>query len=324
MKTFREFLTEANSKNNLPPILKSGKELLKQYPQLVQKTMEDMLKQWGSSLKDEYKNNLTVEKYADELYPALFPHMIDYDDEKILSFALENKDKVISRLKRSKFKGEELDMWFWSEFYSFYNDYKNKLEREERKQREQERKEARQREIEAKRQSKKTFTLIKDVFDKDSNDLLWKSLLELKKKNLEYFHKIRKLYNSLNKDKSFYINEIESKGKKFEKILNANPYKYKEVYLYAIEGYNLEDISIALFDDKKLDKVLNDDIEIKYADLVNRIVGKVGTHIEDVKLKNSANGSVNGYIKSDKGVVNIETILAWGVVQRPHYRVLVK
>ena len=64
MKTFREFLIESNSKNNLPPILKSGKELLKQYPQSVQKTMEDMLKQWGPHLKDEYKNNLTIEKYG--------------------------------------------------------------------------------------------------------------------------------------------------------------------------------------------------------------------------------------------------------------------
>ena len=323
MKTFKQFLTEAKQ-NTLPPILKSGKEIIKQYPKLIQKSMDDMLAQWGKNLTDEYKNSLTLEKYADELLPELFSSTIDYNDEKILSIAEENKDKIISRLKRNKFKGEELDMWFWREFRYFYRDYKEKLEREERKRKEEEAKELRRQEQEAKKQSKKTFTLIKDIFDKDSNDLLWKSLLELKRKNLEYFIKIRKLYNSLNKDKSYYINEIESKGTKFEKILNANPYKYKEIYLYAVEGYGLEDINIALLDDKKLDKVLTDDIEVKYADLVRRIIGKVGTHIEEVKLKNSSNGSVNGYIKSDKGIANIDTILAMGEIQRPHYRVLVK
>lgn len=130
MKTFKQFLTEAKltSKNELPAVYKTAKEVIRAYPTSTQKAMDDMLREFGGALKDEYRESLTLEKYVSDWMNELYPNTINYNDQSIKDFALENKDKIVNRLKRSGFKGEELDLLFWREFKYFYNDYKNKLE----------------------------------------------------------------------------------------------------------------------------------------------------------------------------------------------------
>lgn len=326
MKTFKQFLTEAKltSKNELPVVYKTSKEVIKAYPTSTQKAMDDMLREFGGALKDEYRESLTLEKYVSDWMNELYPTTINYNDQSIKDFALENKDKIVNRLKRSGFKGEELDLLFWREFKYFYNDYKNKLESMERKKKEAEEKAKRQAEREAKKAAKTSFQSIKGIFDKGPKDLVWKSLLKLKDENKKYYINIKKEYDKLKESDQYYIEELDRmkySNNKQARNLNLN---YKARYLNATKRYSLTDIALALSSNSVIEKVLNDDIEYKYADLIKRVYSKIGTNIENVELRNSANGSVNGFIKSDKGTINIETILAWGEVYKPHYRVLIK
>lgn len=296
MKTFKQFLTEAKltSKNELPAVYKTAKDVIKAYPTSTQKAMDDMLREFGSALKDEYRESLTLEKYVSDWMNELYPTTIDYNDQSIKDFALENKDKIVNRLKRSGFKGEELDLLFWREFKYFYNDYKNKLESMERKKREAEEKAKRQAEREAKKAAKTSFQSIKGIFDKGPKDLVWKSLLKLKDENKKYYINIKKEYDKLKESDQYYIEELDRmkySNNKQARNLNLN---YKARYLNATKRYSLTDIALALSSNSVIEKVLNDDIEYKYADLIKRVYSKIGTNIENVELRNSSALSKDG------------------------------
>lgn len=313
-----------NIPNTLPPVLETGKEIQQVYPKETDMAYEDFKNNpYFQYLKDEYKNNLTKEKWLEEKVTDWFPKTIDYKDPEVIRIAQENKDKIINRLKRYEVPKETRMLYFWVDFSYFLHDYQEKLKREEKKIKELREREERQRIQQEKRDSKKRFVPVRDIFDKGSEDLIWKFLLEYKKETLEFFDKIEKDYKQLNKDKDFYWNYISKKPG----LLNT--YKKKQIpekilYLFDTKGYSVQDIVMALLPENKRKKIMEDEIDFKYADIVNRINHLCKGKITKVDLHIGRNGSVNGLIYYEGGVIKVETILAAGPIQRPHFRVLIK
>ena len=97
----------------------------------------------------------------------------------------------------------------------------------------------------------------------------------------------------------------------------------KAAFLAQEKHYPADDIIIALAPEAKIKRVITDDKDVKYAELVKRIYQKTKNKITDAKLYIAGDGNINGYIYYDGGKIKVETILAWGEIYRPHYRVLV-
>ena len=77
--------------------------------------------------------------------------------------------------------------------------------------------------------------------------------------------------------------------------------------------------------EERATNLANDDAESKYNGFIRR-VEKVGGEISNpttLNLSIGNDGSLNGWILCDNGKVKVTTILAWGEIIRPHYRVLV-
>lgn len=78
------------------------------------------------------------------------------------------------------------------------------------------------------------------------------------------------------------------------------------------------------WDDEKLNKLLDKDVESKYKDFIARIAEKAGNIQDATGLSVAGNGVVNGIVVGDEHTVRVETILAGGYnIQCLHYRVLV-
>ena len=185
------------------------------------------------------------------------------------------------------------------------------------------------------------FTLQKYITQLDKLDnfnnmekiqVLWKFLQNWRKDAYNYFIENIALYKKL-KDEQYdkrkeYLNSDQYKkqaaglneyGKKT--LLNIWDRKYyedihsitKNVYLYN-----------GKWDDKRLNNILDKDVQNKYTDLVNRITEKAGV-IQDVSgLMISYKGDINGIVIGDKNKVKVETIRAGGYnIQCLHYRTLV-
>lgn len=77
-------------------------------------------------------------------------------------------------------------------------------------------------------------------------------------------------------------------------------------------------------DTDKLAKVLSEEKNKKYVDLVKRVTAVVGNIVDASNLTIGVkNGEINGIVVGDKSRARVETISAWGPVQCFHYRVLV-
>lgn len=73
-----------------------------------------------------------------------------------------------------------------------------------------------------------------------------------------------------------------------------------------------------------IDSILDKEVESKYNKLVARIEKKGGTIVDTDKLFIASDGNINGYVTCEDKQLTVQTIVASGCVQRPHYRVLVK
>lgn len=134
------------------------------------------------------------------------------------------------------------------------------------------------------------------------------------------------------KAKQYYENAVKihkAKTEEFrirlsnEKDLDARKKIQKEYNLYNREIPMLVHDLANRF--ANLDKVLEREVERKYKSLVNRITDKAGNIIDAKGLYVASNMEINGVIKGDKALVEIETITAGGYnIQCLHYRVLVK
>lgn len=308
--------------SSLPEVARNPNDLIKFYKDGLDFFYKELVT--NNSYIPE-KDKVSFDVFADTMFFRWF-YMVDkLQTPEIRKLIEENKQKIYDKTKRNfsdfKPKGNALDLVFWYTARDWYHDYLEKQKSLERKEKELERKRQAQLEREAKKQAKKSFVEIKDIFDKGSNDLIWKFLLDYKKKSLEYFKDIKTEYSNLKEPKSFYYSELNSKDSLKAYSLLGND--AKAAYLHQEKKYPTQDIIMALLPDSRLNKYLEDDIDVKYAELVKKIYQKTKGKITNVDLHIVANGNLNGYIYYDGGKIKVETILAWGDIYKPHYRVLV-
>lgn len=308
----------------IPPILKSAKELIVKYPKETDMIYDEFLNSgFYKILKEDYRKSLTKEKYFEDQFFNYFPKSDFYTDKEFLDFVKENEKKIISRLSRYNWLPKQARiLYFWVQALEYYKWFQDKKDTELRKQKELEEKQRKLQEKEEQRNAKKRFQELKGLFDKGPKDLIWKFLLQYKDKTKDFFKQIKKDY-SLIKDEDISYNEMV-KYPSNKKALNSGIDR-KIVWLAYTKHYAFSDIQMALLPDSKIEKILQNDIDVKYADLINRIFKKIGNleAIDSADLEIGNNGAINGIIKyNGNQSLKIETILAYGPVQRPHYRVL--
>lgn len=177
-------------------------------------------------------------------------------------------------------------------------------------------------------------------------EVIWNFLQEWRKEAYQFYVNNVKLYSELyNKEEEEY--EKYKKSDEYQYMLQlatrlgyTSTYrihvKWEEKYFAPITSLTMDittNRASGKFNDEKLNKILDKDVEYKYNDFVNRIKEKAG-EIQDVSgLKIANNGIINGVVVGDKHTVKVETILAGGYntniivnVKRGqilHYRVLV-
>lgn len=171
---------------------------------------------------------------------------------------------------------------------------------------------------------------------------IWDFLQEWRKQAYEYFVKNVKLYS-----------ELRAKhDEEWEKFKNSEEYERRSIYFdrrfgdYGIrreweERYYgpIHNITKMIYqykgkwDDAKLNKILDQDVQNKYNDFVHRITEKAGVIQDATGLHIGPKGDINGVVIGDKNKVRVETITAGGYNQEVivnvkhgqilHYRVLV-
>lgn len=177
-------------------------------------------------------------------------------------------------------------------------------------------------------------------------EVIWNFLQEWRKEAYQFYVDNVKLYSELyNKEEEEY--EKYKKSNEYQHMLQlvtrlgyTSTYrihrKWEEKYFAPITSLTMDittNRASGKFNEEKLNKILDKDVEYKYNDFVNRIKEKAG-EIQDVsRLKIANNGIINGVVVGDKHTVKVETILAGGyntnvIVnvkhgQILHYRVLV-
>ena len=189
-------------------------------------------------------------------------------------------------------------------------------------------------------------TKIDEFNSSEKIEVIWNFLQEWRKEAYQFYVDNVKLYSELyNKEEEEY--EKYKKSDEYQHMLQlvtrlgyTSTYrihrKWEEKYFTPITSLTMDittNRASGKFNEEKLNKILDKDVEYKYNDFVNRIKEKAG-EIQDVsRLKIASNGIINGVVVGDKHTVKVETILAGGYntnvivnVKRGqilHYRVLV-
>ena len=181
-------------------------------------------------------------------------------------------------------------------------------------------------------------TKIDEFNDSEKIEVIWNFLQEWRKEAYQFYVNNVKLYSELyNKEEEEY--EKYKKSDEYQNMVklftNRDGYvsnyrirsKWEEKYFAPITSLAMDittNRASGKFNDEKLNRILDKDVEYKYNDFVNRIKEKAG-EIQDVSgLKIANNGIINGVVVGDKHTVKVETILAGGYnIQILHYRVLV-
>lgn len=185
-----------------------------------------------------------------------------------------------------------------------------------------------------------------DNFDKmEKIPAIWDFLQNWRKEAYEFFISNVKLFKEL-KDHEDQSYEAFKKTEEYNTQYNSyGTYKYsiidyrirnkwEERYYSPIHRVTREIYRYnGSWDDEKLNKILDKDVQNKYNDFVLRITEKAGTIQDASGLRMASNGIINGEVIGDKNKVRVETITAGGYNQDTivnvkhgqilHYRVLV-
>lgn len=95
---------------------------------------------------------------------------------------------------------------------------------------------------------------------------------------------------------------------------------YKDIHSITRTVYQYD----GKWDDVRLNKILDAEVEAKYKDFIKRISEKAGDIIDASGLHIGYNGIINGIVVGSNARVKVETIMAGGYnIQCLHYRVLV-
>ena len=121
------------------------------------------------------------------------------------------------------------------------------------------------------------------------------------------------------------INNVHKQIEK-EHNLKTSIYSTRKYYLVAENIMNI----LRLNHYNKLDQKINDEInkasknfDSKTVKLYNRLVKKGISEVKNINI-NYTYPDLEGHIESDNKKVSFYTILAYGEIQRPHYRYLIK
>ena len=198
-------------------------------------------------------------------------------------------------------------------------------------------------------ESKRTLEKYRNQLDKLNNfnnmeniPAIWNFLQEWRKQAYEYFVENIKLYAKLKAEQEDKWTEYKETDEYKTRLTmysgRSGEYYIKSKWLqeyYSPIHRITEDVYKynGKWDDVKLNKILDKDVQNKYNDFVNRITEKAGTIVDASNLKIAGNGIINGFVQGDKNKVRVETIVAGGyntdvIVnvkhgQILHYRVLV-
>lgn len=175
---------------------------------------------------------------------------------------------------------------------------------------------------------------LEDFNNMEKIPAIWEFLQEWRKEAYEFFIENVQLYAQLRKEEQQKWEEHKN-SKKYKKDVgqyedkwswkNHLYYKWKEDYYSQIAPLTKDIYQYGgKWDDAKLNKTLDKDVQFKYEDFVRRITEKAGTIQDAAGLHIGNNGIINGCVIGDKHTVKVETITAGGYnIQRLHYRVLV-
>ena len=174
--------------------------------------------------------------------------------------------------------------------------------------------------------------------EEDKVKVIWDFLLNWKndmynyiKDNAELYFKLKKEYReALARYKKEHLEDFPENNWRVswqsEKI-------FDEYYFSPILSLTKDLTSYGNLDEKRLNDILDKDIEAKYKNLQLKIKKICGNIIDASNLKIANNGMINGYIIGDLGKAIVETIVAGGYNQNvivntkhgqiAHYRVLV-
>lgn len=146
-------------------------------------------------------------------------------------------------------------------------------------------------------------------------------------KNVEEYFKLKQNYDQAEDE---YLEKVkdEIENAPFNKkmtvkvrLINA----FKEKYYKNIDALTKEVyLSYGRYDDEKLKKILDKDVQHKYTKFISQIEKKAGAIKDVTGLRIGLKGDINGYVIGDKSKVHVETITAGGYnIQCFHYRTLV-
>lgn len=145
--------------------------------------------------------------------------------------------------------------------------------------------------------------------------------------NVEEYFKLKQNYN---KAEDEYLETVKDKienasfnNKMTVKVRLINAFKdkyYKNIDALTKEIY----LGYGRYDDEKLKKILDKNVQHKYTKFISQIEEKAGTIKDVAGLRIGLKGDINGYVIGDKNKVHVETITAGGYnIQCLHYRTLV-
>lgn len=158
---------------------------------------------------------------------------------------------------------------------------------------------------------------------------IWEFLQNWKEKTYQYIIENNELLTTLNNNYESALEEFRKNTEGFELMNWREKYRlesqFKQDYYSDIHSltYVVRDYK-GNVDTAKLNKVLNEDVKVKYQDLVHRITEKAGVIQDASDLHIGAKGEINGKVIGNKNTVWVETVSAGGYnVQIFHYRTLV-
>lgn len=180
-----------------------------------------------------------------------------------------------------------------------------------------------------------------NAFEKrDKVKVIWDFLLGWKEDTINFIKENAKLLYSL---KNNYRKAFQDYMSKHPEEFNASNWRtaryrekdFQEAYYSPIHSLTFDVYTReGKVDEKKLNDILDKDIELKYRTLEAKIKKVCGEIVDASGLYIASNGMINGYIVGTEGKAHIETIIAGGYNQDiivntkhgqiAHYRVIVK
>lgn len=242
--------------------------------------------------------------------------------------ATKNRDKYLSKISEENKKYTDIDNYTWSDLsklnLNLSYDEEYALDDCRRKNREI-------------KDFQNTLAKYKEQLNKLSSfeqeekiKVIWDFLLKWKEdtynkiiKNAQHFYDLKQKYNDEFKKYKEENKERFEKASYMGKIGLEQQFSegyYSSVFPITRNVY----VSKGKIDEKKLNNILDRDIESKYKHIIAKVKKVCGEIVDASDLHIGNDGTINGLIKGTIGNGYVETIVAGGYnIQIAHYRVII-